>query len=113
MISTRRQSEVQRVTSTLDRESLNFLDFIKTNVKSQVGPSWRGSGEKPSQIAFSAILPPVKTSRAVATQGLMNVLTLATKGVLALYQDPYEDESSARFGTRYWYGEIHLRLAGL
>ncbi|KAJ5825347.1 hypothetical protein N7474_002485 [Penicillium riverlandense] len=113
MISTRRQSEVQRVTSTLDRESLNFLDFIKTSAESQVGPSWRGSGEKPSQVAFSTILPPVKTSRAVATHGLMNVLTLATKGVLALYQDPYEDESSARFGTRYRYGEIHLRLAGL
>lgn len=113
MISTRRQSEVQRVTSTLDWESLNFLEFIKTNVQSQVGPGWSGSGEEPSQIAFSTILPPVKTSRAVATHGLMNVLTLATKGVLTLYQDPYEDESNARFGTRYRYGEIHLRLAGL
>lgn len=113
MISTRHQSEVQLATPALDRESLNFLDFIKTTVGSQVGPSWRGTGETPSQVAFSTILPPVKTSRAVATQGLMNVLTLATKGVLALYQDSYQDESSAKFGTRYRYGEIHLRLAGL
>ncbi|KAJ5612242.1 hypothetical protein N7510_005436 [Penicillium lagena] len=112
MISARHQSEVLRVQSTLDRESLNFLDFIKSKVESQVGPNWRGSGEKPSQIAFSTILPPVKTSRAVATQGLMNALTLATKGALALSQDPYDDESSASIGTRYRYGEIYLRLAG-
>lgn len=112
MISSRRRSALQRATSTLDRESLNFYEFIKSNIGALAdGDEQSLDGHK--QIAFSTLLPPAKTTRSVATQGLVNVLTLATKGVLAICQEPYVDESSDRFGTRYRYGEILLRLSGM
>jgi meiotic recombination protein REC8 len=43
----------------------------------------------------------------------MNVLTLATKGVVDVHQGPYVDESTDGLGVRYRYGEILLRLSGM
>ncbi|KAJ5595457.1 uncharacterized protein N7459_001665 [Penicillium hispanicum] len=103
-LSSRRTSMVDRAAPTLDRESLNFFDFITARID---------ASETSGAIAFSALLPPVETSRTVATQGLMNVLTLATKGLLRVSQEPYVDAGIEAWGVRYQYGEIHLQLCGL
>lgn len=100
--------------SSLDQESLNFLDFLnsKTQPEPDDGGDQHGKQDTTSEItSFSSLLPPENTSRIVATQALMHVLTLATKGFLGVRQDPYVDESSDEVGARYRYGEIFLRLA--
>ncbi|KAJ5640737.1 hypothetical protein N7528_000362 [Penicillium herquei] len=98
----RRASAIHQVAEQLDQESLNFFDFIQDRAQEK-------SGDKP-MLAFSELLPPTQTSRAVATQGLMNVLTLATKGVLTVEQEPYRDVGTEVWGQRYDYGEIFMRM---
>ncbi|PLB39061.1 Rad21/Rec8 N terminal domain protein [Aspergillus candidus] len=102
--------------STLDQESVNFLEFLTVKIDGQMTASTHGPGGTASsgvkQITFSALIPPESSSRAVATHGLMHTLTLATKGFIIVAQEPYEDHSSEEHGTRYRYGEIHLQLLG-
>lgn len=114
-------------TSNLDQESLNFLEFLNTKTESlaagAVGDHGRDAeGEERSDdmphlrvtgssgIAFSSLLSPQKTSRAVATNALMHVLTLATKGFLTVRQEPYIDETTEEYGAKYRYGEILMHL---
>ncbi|KAI9372286.1 Rec8 like protein-domain-containing protein [Aspergillus egyptiacus] len=100
--------------SVMDQEGLNFLDFLAAKVEAlSVGDDGGGvlSGEK--QISFSMLLPPQKTSRAVATHGLMHTLALATKGFISVRQEPYVDQSSEEHGVKYEFGEIFLRLPEL
>lgn len=99
--------------SVMDQEGLNFLDFLAGKID-----SLRGTGETETEaaaaadeITFSTLLPVEKTNRAVATQGLMHILALATKGFLRVRQDGYEDQSSADYGVKYEYGDIFVRLA--
>ncbi|KAE8350435.1 Rec8 like protein-domain-containing protein [Aspergillus coremiiformis] len=106
--------------SNLDQESLNFLDFLTTRLgvmpEEHVGgpdeDDFNGSPRHSSYskaIRFSALLPPEETSRSVATQGLMHILTLATKGYLLVHQKAYEDRST-QYRVRYEFGEIFLQL---
>ncbi|KAJ5180113.1 hypothetical protein N7492_003323 [Penicillium capsulatum] len=98
-----RRASAARAISNLDTESLNFLEFIKTGM---------GASPDTNHILFSSLLPPNETTRTVATQGLMNVLTLATKGVLTVSQEPHHAGLPTNsWGTRYRYGEIHVRLS--
>ncbi|GKZ72885.1 hypothetical protein AnigIFM50267_009552 [Aspergillus niger] len=105
--------------STLDQESLNFLKYLEsifmttTPANEEVGydPNVPAAENRP--VAFSTLLPPQKTSHIVATQGFMHVLTLATKGILSVKQEAYEDQSTEEYGVRYKYGEIHLCIPGL
>ncbi|RJE26358.1 Rad21 Rec8 [Aspergillus sclerotialis] len=112
------------LTSNLDQESLNFLEFLNpktgalpADAASKDGETQEVTGDIPhgdatlsSEIAFSTLLPPEKTSRVVATNALMHVLTLATKGLLTVRQEPYIDESTKEYGTQYRYGEIFMHL---
>ncbi|KAJ5171133.1 uncharacterized protein N7500_003916 [Penicillium coprophilum] len=118
-----KRSALERAQSTLDRESLNFIDFMKTKMgtasdgeaESTQSPNSNTSSPlttKLGQTTFARLLPPESTTRAVATQALMNVLTLATKGVLHVHQDGYIDEST-EWAVHYRYGEIFLRLSGM
>ena len=113
-------SAIERAKSTLDQESLNFIEFMKTKMGT-ANDGKAGNAQSPNsntsspfatrlgQTTFASLLPPGSTTRAVATQALMNVLTLATKGVLHIHQDGYIDEST-EWAVRYRYGEIFLRL---
>ncbi|KAJ5754180.1 uncharacterized protein N7511_008333 [Penicillium nucicola] len=125
-ISSRRNTKLKRATLNLDRESLNFFEFIKSKLEIKLddedeqsiggSPGISFSGTPPTktgQTTFSSLLPVANTTRAVATQGLMNVLTLATKGVLRVHQCPYIDISTDGLGVCYRYGEILLRLSGM
>ncbi|KAJ6124376.1 hypothetical protein N7471_011693 [Penicillium samsonianum] len=122
-LSPSKRSALERAKSTLDRESLNFIEFMKDKMgtanNDQAGnaqsPNSNASSPvaaRPGQTTFTSLLPPGSTTRAVATQALMNVLTLATKGVLHVHQDGYIDEST-EWAVHYRYGEIFLRLSGM
>lgn len=105
--------------STLDQESLNFLKYLESlfmtttpaNEEEVYDPN--GPAGEIKSITFSTLLPPQKTSHIVATQGLMHVLTLATRGILSVHQEAYEDQSTEEYGVRYKYGEIHICIPGL
>lgn len=76
----RSQFESQATVSSLDDTDRNFLDFIKTGTQNaRLG--------KNGNIAFSTLLPPESTSRVVATQALLHVLTLATKDAIQVSQN--------------------------
>ncbi|KAB8231949.1 Rad21/Rec8 N terminal domain protein [Aspergillus alliaceus] len=107
--------------SSLDQESLNFLDFLTTKlgempIKHVHGPDedvfYTSPDNSPDRraISFSALLPPGETSHSVATHGLMHILTLATKGFLLVRQEAYEDWST-QYHIRYEFGEIFLQLS--
>lgn len=98
----RRVSEEVRIRKELDQESLNFWEFIKDDLV--------GSLSKERQ--FDQLLPPEKTSRAVATQGFMNLLTLATRGAILVWQDRATDRGHGHWGSRYDYGAIWLSESG-
>ncbi|CAI7650527.1 unnamed protein product [Penicillium glandicola] len=118
-----KRSALERAKSTLDRESLNFIEFMKTKMGTANNDK-AGNAQSPNsnvsspvaamlgQTTFASLLPPGSTTRAVATQALMNVLTLATKGVLHVHQDGYIDEST-EWAVCYRYGEIFLQLSGM
>ncbi|RAH84692.1 hypothetical protein BO86DRAFT_356290 [Aspergillus japonicus CBS 114.51] len=107
--------------STLDQESLNFLDFLTAKIAA-LAPVDEGDGRDlvhPSSsyfsgikrtMHFSSLLPPAKTSRIVATQGLMHILALATKGLLTVHQDEAQYLGGEKYGELYLYGEICLSL---
>ncbi|KAL4977958.1 hypothetical protein BDW66DRAFT_149686 [Aspergillus desertorum] len=97
--------------SVMDQEGLNFLDFLAAKIESQSPAEESAQGASATEITFSTLLPPQKTSAAVATQGLMHILALATKGFLKVRQNAYQDQSSADEGVRYEFGEIFVRLA--
>ncbi|KAL2830294.1 hypothetical protein BDW59DRAFT_158623 [Aspergillus cavernicola] len=97
--------------SVMDQEGLNFLDFVaaKINLAKSAEDADTSSASN-NRITFSTLLPPERTSRAVATHGLMHTLALATKGFLSVRQSAYIDQSSEERGVKYEYGEIFLRL---
>lgn len=103
-VLSRRASMLERAVKQLDLESVNFFEFLAGCVED--------GGDKKT-LRFSELLPPELTSAAVATQGLMNVLTLATKGLLRVKQEKYEDFGEEAWGERYRYGEILLRMEGV
>ncbi|KAL5051133.1 hypothetical protein BDW71DRAFT_194209 [Aspergillus fruticulosus] len=97
--------------SVMDQEGLNFLDFLALKIESQKPGEESAEEASATEITFSTLLPPQKTSAAVATQGLMHILALATKGFLRVRQDAYQDQSKAGDGVRYEFGEIFVHLA--
>ncbi|CAG8398639.1 unnamed protein product [Penicillium salamii] len=99
--------------ASLDTESLHFFDFMKSRmgVEKGISLSPRGRGlassvDRVDSITFASLMPPVITTRAVATQALVHVLALATKGVVCIHQDRGDGDSDL-------YGEIHLRFTGM
>ncbi|KAJ5698984.1 hypothetical protein N7462_000989 [Penicillium macrosclerotiorum] len=102
----RRKSTFDRITATLDQESVNFLEFIKARMQDSMT-------DVSGQLSLSTLLPPAKTTRTVAAHGFMNVLTLATKGILTLSQAPGLDRGADSWGIRYEHGEVSLGLVGM
>ncbi|KAL4927551.1 Rad21/Rec8 N terminal domain protein [Aspergillus undulatus] len=108
--------------SVMDQEGLNFLDFLAAKIQSlkttdaedeETANPGTGDAGAPTgkEITFATLLPPHKTSPVVATQGLMHILALTTKGFLRVRQDAYQDQSTQELGVKYEYGDIFVRLA--
>ncbi|OKP13581.1 Meiotic recombination protein rec8 [Penicillium subrubescens] len=104
-LTARRKSMIDRITSSLDTESLNFFEFIQMKLD-------ESASTKPGVITFPELLPPTETTRIVAAHGFMNVLTLATKGVLDVSQESCTDLGAGTWGIRFQHGDISLRMTG-
>ncbi|KAI9722542.1 MAG: hypothetical protein M1828_004537 [Chrysothrix sp. TS-e1954] len=91
-VDTQTAAASQWVRERLDIESNNFLEFVETAAtERQTAAIARGEAVSGPRIAFEDLLPPASNSRIVAAQGLLHVLVLATRGVLAAEQSgPFE-----------------------
>lgn len=98
VIGDRRASTEARIRKELNQESLNFWEFIKNDLVGSLSEKRR----------FEQLLPLAETSRAVATQGFMNLLTLATRGAIRVWQDPTQDRGQGSWGSRFEHGAIWL-----
>ena len=87
-VDTQTAAASQWVRKILDQESGNFLEFVQAAMAERRGADeGDGGGEAGRGITFEELLPPEENSRVVAAQGLLHVLTLATRRVLAVEQE--------------------------
>ncbi|KAK5687660.1 R8 protein [Elasticomyces elasticus] len=90
-VDTQTAAQSQWVRTALDTESGNFLGFVLAAIAERVGAgvgSGSGSGdEEEGTVLFEELLEPARNTCVVAAQGLLHVLALGTKGLLAVGQD--------------------------
>lgn len=104
-VSTQTAAESQWIQATLDRESSNFLDFVKDKVtaKLPILPEEEdelSGGSRPRPVVFfEELLPPAQHTKIVAAQAFHHVLALATRGLINVQQE------------QVIYGPIELGLA--
>lgn len=105
-VDTQDAAQSQWLRSTLDAESNNFLEFIRTEVShkatavaaaQEVENDFPSIAAAPTSVLFEELLPPTKNTKIVGAQALLHVLALATKGLIEVEQQ--ED-----------YGPINLSL---
>ena len=102
-VSTQTAGESQWIRSTLDGESNNFLEFVRTRIQEKdAGPGADELASETNQggsITFEMLLPPTQHTKIVAAQALLHTLSLATKGLVNVRQEE-------------GYGSIDLSLLG-
>ena len=87
---TQTQTQSQWAKNALDADSFNFLAFVETSIATKTAGAETQEieeGEAADQITFEELLPTTSSSRLVACQGLMQVLNLATKGLMSVRQE--------------------------
>ena len=98
-VSTQQAAESQWMRATLDAESNNFLEFVKSEISKRLvvaeegdeGLAGRETGVgMGKEIFFEELLPPERHTRVVAAQALHHVLALATKGLVSVRQEVLE-----------------------
>ena len=101
-VDTQTAAQTQWMKEMLDKESFNFLEFVKASIEKQKkegsndsGPSGERGGERFA--VFEELLPPRDNTKIVAAQALIHTLSLATKNLITIQQDE-------------GYGEIRLGL---
>lgn len=92
-VDTQTAGETQWQRAALDTESFNFLDFIETAIQERT----QAGDDKADTVLFEELLPPNSNSKVVAAQGLLHVLSLGTKNLIAAKQTEH-------------LGDIELRL---
>ena len=82
--------------ATLNREAVNFLDFVKAEITalpvhaSDDDAELSRDGPPSFSVSFERLLPPTQHSKIVAAQALHHLLALATKSLITVRQDsPY------------------------
>lgn len=103
-VDTQTAAESQWMKATLDRESSNFLEFVKDKVAAKL-PSLpededdlAGDARPRPAVFFEELLPPAEHTKIVAAQAFHHVLALATRGLIDVQQE------------QVIYGPIHLGL---
>lgn len=76
-VSTQEAAESQWVRSALDSEAHNFLGFLGERLETDA---------ERHEIAFEELLPPSQNRAIVAAQGLLHVLSLASKELISVNQ---------------------------
>lgn len=76
------------VSENLEKEAFNFLDFLHTSIrkKEKEGLVQIDEEQNPN-MTFEELLPLDDTNEIVAAQGLLHVLSLATKGLIKVQQE--------------------------
>ena len=103
-VDTQTAAQSQWLRTTLDTESNNFLEFIKTEISNRAATAQEAGDEltarisAPDSVFFEEVLPPTQNTNIVAAQGFHHVLALATKGLIRVDQQEH-------------YGPIKLGLA--
>ena len=92
-VDTQTAAQSQWVKETLDRESTNFLDFVKAEMDAKVARLDEDEDELAGDfhtlkdfISFDELLPPAQHSKIVAAQAFHHMLALANKGLLNVDQ---------------------------
>lgn len=75
--------------AALDKESNNFFAFIENAIEGRRGGLDVGTDEGVEEVGFEELLRPEGNSIVVAAQGLLHVLTLATKNLIRVKQDKH------------------------
>ncbi|KAF3490706.1 Rad21/Rec8 N terminal domain-containing protein [Arthroderma uncinatum] len=70
------------LSSSLDQETVNFYEYLKSRIEEDLE-----AGAGVPGVSFTSLLPPELSSRIIATQALLHVLTLATNGALRVKQE--------------------------
>jgi len=78
----------------MERESHNFLDFVRTTYLTKVTKEGNAEGF----ITMDELVPPDQSRAIVGAQALQHILLLATRGFITVQQ-------------RVPYGDIRIRLA--
>lgn len=82
LASTQQAADSQWLAATLEQEAYNFLTFVSTAIAGK-----DINGEQEPIVTFEELLPPDRNSHVVAAQGLLHVLSLATKGLIEVLQE--------------------------
>lgn len=86
-VSTQQAADPQWLASTLEQEAFNFLSFLRTTVEGKQAVLEHGEDNGDVTVTFEELLPPEDNSEIVAAQGLLHVLSLATKGFITVRQE--------------------------
>lgn len=100
-VDTQTAAASQWIRKSLDQESSNFLDFVRSTVEDLEAAKGESAVVEAVDggIAFDSLLPPTENTYVVASQGLLHVLTLGTRRLLEVKQE--ED-----FGTIWMKPEV-------
>lgn len=93
-VDTQTAQQSSWIAMALENEANNFLSFVKTKMHEQ--PREQEEADENTsmrnKITFGELLPPTQNSYIVGAQGLLHVLALVTRGLLAVTQDnPFGD----------------------
>jgi meiotic recombination protein REC8 len=84
-------AQSQWVAAALDMEAHNFLVFLTAEINAKAiaaeGAADRLKEDDVETVTFQSLLPPEQHSKVVAAQGLLHVLSLATKGLIEVKQE--------------------------
>lgn len=92
-VSTQTAAESQWIRATLNHESSNFLEFLKSDIERKLPRIGEEDQERIGvnlprlSAVFEELLPPSQHTKVVAAQALHHVLALATKGLITIQQD--------------------------
>jgi meiotic recombination protein REC8 len=90
-VDTQTAAQSQWVAAVLDMEAHNFLAFLRAEINTKVaaaeGVADRLEEDEMETVTFQGLLPPEHYSKVVAAQGLLHVLSLATKGLIGVKQE--------------------------
>lgn len=81
-MSTQGANTSQWLNDAMQKESYNFLEFLRTSIKDKTADT----SSSVQFITMDQLLPPYENSAIVAAHALQHILLLATKGFIAVEQ---------------------------
>lgn len=84
-VSTQEAADSQWLAATLEQEAFNFLSFLETTIQQKEAENELKTDEQ-QMITFEELLPSQENTNVVAAQGLLHVLSLATKNLIRVRQ---------------------------